>query len=100
MSGVLNLSSDQINRKTSQSKERKVLLAPSDDEQTFAKVDHLKKASERKPPIPKEVLEIQDELFKLKDENKFLHNQNEDLRTHLDKKQAQLSALELYASEI
>jgi len=38
--------------------------------------------------VPKEVLEIQDELFKLRDENKFLNNQNEDLKSAFDKKSA------------
>lgn len=57
----LNLSSDQANWKSSQSKERKVQLLPSDDETTFAKVDHLARQREWKQAaavIPKEILEL------------------------------------------
>lgn len=58
-------------RDRSRSRDNRVQLGREEenDHNSFAKVDHFSKNRNKKPPIPKEVLEIEEQVFKLRDEN-------------------------------
>jgi hypothetical protein len=74
-----------------------------DEEQentSYAKVDHFSKNRSKKPPIPKEVLEIEEQVFKLKDENTHLKKELELSQEDNKKNCSKLKAIELYASDI
>lgn len=67
---------------------------------SYAKVDHFSKNRSKKPPIPKEVLEIEEQVFKLKDENAQLKKELEFSQDDNQKNNSKLKAIELYASDI
>lgn len=54
----------------------------------------------KKPPIPKEVLEIEEQLFKLRDENARMTKELEDNKDENSKNKDRLKAIELYASDL
>jgi len=71
------------------------------DNASYAKVDHFSKnRSKNKPPIPKEVLEIEEQVFKLRDENIRLEKALAQSLGDNDGHKAKIKAIELYASEI
>ena len=54
----------------------------------------------KKPPIPKEVLEIEEQVFKLRDENSRLTKELQENKDENDKNKSRLKAIELYASDL
>lgn len=54
----------------------------------------------KKPPIPKEVLEIEEQVFRLKDENARLLKELEASNEENSKYKSRMKAIELYASDI
>lgn len=52
------------------SKENKVKLVSEDENASYAKVDHLANRRQKSSStLPKEVLEVEDHLFKMRDDN-------------------------------
>jgi hypothetical protein len=54
----------------------------------------------RKPPLPKEVLEIEEQVFRFKDENSQLIDENGSLQDDNEKLRSKLKAIVLYSSEL
>jgi hypothetical protein len=54
----------------------------------------------RKPPLPKEVLEIEEQVFRFKDENAQLIDENGSLKDDNEKLRSKLKAIVLYSSEL
>ncbi|CAI2365628.1 unnamed protein product [Moneuplotes crassus] len=91
------------NRDRSRSRDSRIQLGREEekDASTYAKVDHFSKNRQRnKPPIPKEVLEIEEQLFQLRDKNARLEKELEQKNENNDNYKAKIKAIELYASEI
>lgn len=82
-------------RDRSRSRDSRVKLVKEDDkDNSYAKVDHLaKNKNKNKPPVPKEVLQIEEELYKIKDENTRLYDLSE-------KQSARVKAIELFSSDV
>lgn len=78
------------------SRERRVQLT-ADQEATFAQVDHL---ANQKQAVPREVLELQEEIFKLRDENAALKKDLDMGTESREKREHQLTALELFSSDL
>ena len=56
----------------SESQENKIRLVDEEDDTRYAKIDHLSKKKKKAGPgggVPKEVLEMEEHMFKLRDEN-------------------------------
>lgn len=71
----------------SRSRDNRVQLGRDEEQEqpSYAKVDHFNKHKAKKPPIPKEVLEIEEQVFKLRDENSRLQKELDESRTEHDK---------------
>lgn len=84
-------------RDRSRSRDNRVQLVKEDDQDgSYARVDHFAKNKNKNkppPPIPKEVLQIEEELFKIKDENAKL-------QAETDKQSARVKAIELFSSDV
>ena len=82
-------------RDRSRSRDNRVQLVKEEDaDNSYAKVDHFaKNRQSKKPPIPKEVLQIEEELFKARDENTKLVQDNE-------KNESRVKAIELFSSDV
>lgn len=85
----------------SRSRDSRVQLDRENNDASYAKVDHFSKnRAKAKPPIPKEVLEIEEQVFKLRDENTGLKKELEATHSENEKNKAKLKAIKLYASDI
>lgn len=87
----------------SRSRDNRVQLGREEEQNdtSYAKVDHFSKNRQKaKPPIPKEVLEIEEQVFKLRDENTRLEKALAASQEDNDQYRAKIKAIELYASDI
>ena len=91
-------------RDRSRSRDNRNLVNREDGEQDGAILNNLHSVPNskngKKPPIPKEVLEIEEQVFRLRDENIRLSKELNETKDENDKNKSKLKAIELYASDV